>query len=342
MNIWIDLVNSPQVLFFRPILTELRRRGHSLFITSRDFAQTCSLAEEYKISNTVIGQHGGSNWSGILYHNLNRTVKLCNWVKTQPRIDLALSHNSYSQAVASSILHIPFVTLMDYEYQPLNYLSFHLARRVIVPEPFPDELLVKYGAKGKVKKFSGVKEELYLADFKPDDSFLRRMNIDSNKIIIVIRPPAPWTLYHRFENPVFNDVLQYLAEQENTTIIFLPRISAQGEWATELDIPGLIVPTQTLNGPNLLFHADAVISGGGTMNRESAVLGTPTYTVFGGKLGAVDEFLIRKGRMNHVRDKSDIGKIVIEKKKKQLDFHQAPELLTEVINAILDEPETSL
>lgn len=335
MNIWIDLVNSPQVLFFRPILTELQRRGHNLFITSRDFAQTCSLANEYKISNTPIGQHGGEKLTGMIYHNLNRTFKLCHWVKAQPTIDLAVSHNSYTQALASSLLRIPFVTLMDYEYQPLNKLCFRLARRVIVPAIFPDEMLISYGAQIKAKKYSGIKEELYLADFKPEDNFLSKHKIDNNKIIIVVRPPATWTLYHRFENPIFEYLMQYLAEQEDTIMIFLPRIHSQSEWAKKLCIPQLIIPTQTMNGPNLLYAADIVISGGGTMNREAAVLGTPTFSVFGGKMGAVDEYLIEKGRIIQIKEKEELKKIRIEKKKFQPDFIRAPQLVSQVSDYIL-------
>ncbi len=336
MNIWLDLVNSPQVLFSRPILEELRRRGHSLYITSRDYAQTSSLAEEYNIPHTLIGHHGGNKWSGMVLKNLDRTYKLCQWVKTQPKMDLAFSHNSYTQALATTLLHIPFVTLMDYEYQPLNHLCFRLAKRVIVPDPFPDEMLIKYGAQKKVKKFPGIKEEVYLADFKPDSKFPHDQKIDLNKIIIVVRPPAPWTLYHRFENPIFESVMRYLSEQKNTEIFFLPRVFSQGEWANKLGLPGLIVPDKTMNGPNLLYTADLVISGGGTMNREAAVLGTPTYTVFGGKIGAVDDYLIKKGRMIHVGEKKDIEKIRIEKKKKKLGFIQEPQIVAKITDYLLE------
>ena len=310
-------------------------RGHNLFITSRDYAQTCSLAEDHQIINTPVGQHGGKNWGGILYHNMDRVFKLCKWVRTQPKIDLAISHNSYTQALASRMLGIPFVTLMDYEYQPLNHLCFRLAKRVIVPSAFPDEMLVLYGAKGKVKKYSGIKEEIYLSDFNPDEKVLSNLNVDPQKIVTVVRPPATWTLYHRFENPLFDLVLQKLKEQKDNVIIFVPRVESQAVWAKQLGIPQLIIPSKTLNGPNLLFAADIVISAGGTMNREAAVLGTPTYTVFGGKLGAVDDYLIKKGRMVPIKDNEDLNRIKLEKKKRQGDFPRAPQLVTEVVDYIL-------
>ncbi len=152
MRIWVDLANSPQVLFFRPILQRMQQLGHTVALTSRDFAQTRALADEYAIPHTPVGQHGGKKWSGIIRRNLGRAVELRRWAKRQPKFDLAVSHNSYTQALAAAWLGIPFVTLMDYEHQPLNHFCFRLARRVIVPAPFPDEMLQKFGALAKAQK----------------------------------------------------------------------------------------------------------------------------------------------------------------------------------------------
>lgn len=336
MNIWIDLANSPQVLFFRPILAEFQSRGHKLFITSRDFAQTLSLADEYGIANTPIGRHGGEKWIDIIGRNASRAVDLIGWVKTKPKIDLAVSHNSYTQALAAAWLRIPFVTLMDYEHQPLNHLCFRLAKRVIVPEYFPDNMLRIFGARSKTKKYAGLKEEIYLADFRNDTEFRKGQKFDAHKILVVVRPPAPWTAYHRFENILFEDVLSYLAKFEQALIVFLPRISSQADWAKQLGMHNLIVPKKTLNGPNLLYSADLVVSGGGTMNREAAVLGTPTYTVFKGKLGSVDQFLINAGQMTQVAEISDMEKIKVEKKSSfQQNFTRKGDLVKQVTDLIL-------
>lgn len=335
MRIWIDLANSPQVLFFRPILAELRHRGYEVVVTSRDFAQTLALADEYGIYNTPIGRHGGKKWTDIIGRNMKRAFDLATWAKAGLKIDLAVSHNSYSQALAAAWLRIPFVTLMDYEHQPLNHICFRLANRVIVPEPFPDQMLAKFGALSKAKKFPGLKEEIYLADFRPDTDFLKKNGFDQNKIIIVLRPPAPWTAYHRFENTIFDDVIKHLSKFENTIIIFLPRIVSQGQWASQQGLPNLVIPAKTLNGPNLLFSADLVISGGGTMNREAAVLGTPTYTVFKGKMGAVDKYLIDRSRMTQILEVQDIVKIKVKKKISQGEFILSPGLVEQVTDLIV-------
>lgn len=336
MNIWIDLANSPQVLFFRPILAELQSRGHKLFITSRDFAQTLALADEYDIANTPVGRHGGKKWTDIIGRNASRAVDLIRWIKTKAKIDLAVSHNSYTQALAAAWLHIPFVTLMDYEHQPLNHLCFRLAKRVIVPQYFPDNMLRIFGALSKTKKYAGLKEEIYLADFHSDPEFRKEQKFDAHKILVVVRPPAPWTAYHRFENTLFDDVLSYLANFEQAVVVFLPRIKSQADWARQLGMRNLLVPGNTLNGPNLLYLADLVISGGGTMNREAAVLGTPTYTVFKGKMGSVDQFLIDSGQMIQITEVGDVKNIKVEKKPLQKDFTRKDDLVKQVVDLIIN------
>ena len=306
MKIWIDLANSPQVLFFRPILSELERQGHSLDLTTRAYAQTVQLAGRLGLQHTVIGRHGGCRLAGLAGQICLRAFALARWARRRG-FDLAVSHNSYSQATASRLLGVPVVTLMDYEHQPLNHLCFRLARRVIVPECFPQELLRRYGAARKTISYAGVKEQIYLAGFKPQPDFRQSEGLPVEDPLVVIRPPAPWTAYHRFENDLFDQLLGRLSRENQGCLLFLPRLPGQAESVRGL--PGLRVAERVYDGPNLLYHADLVISGGGTMNREAAVLGTPTCTVFKGKLGAVDRCLIAQGRMTHLETRQDIEKV---------------------------------
>ncbi len=337
MRIWIDLANSPQVLFLRPIIAELERRGHEVLITSRYYAQTVALADKYKLVHTPIGHHKGKNLLNSVRVTVSRILGLVNWARMQPPIDLAISHNSYSQAMATALLRIPFVTLMDYEHQPLNHLCFRLARRVLVPEAFPDDFLAKFGAGRKGIKYHGLKEQVYLSDFSPRADFLQDHGIPAERIVAVMRPPAPWAPYHRMENTVFDQVLATLAAADETFIVFLPRVPAQAQAASALGHANLWVPPQALDGPNLLYHADLVISGGGTMNREAAVLSTPVYTVFKGKPAAVDRYLIEHGRMVQVREAEDIEKIRIRKKQRKFGtMRQADRLDNQLTDLILE------
>jgi len=336
MKIWIDLGNSPQVLFFRPLIDSLKESGHNITITTRDYAQTISLADQFNLDHTPIGVHGGKKWFHIFAKNSGRILDLIKWANRTGPFDLAISHNSYTQAVAAKLLNIPFITMMDYEHQKLNHLCFRLAKKVIVPKPFPDEMIKKFGAEKKVKKYDGLKEQMYLCDFKPKAGFLEKFNISKSEIVVVMRPPATWATYHRFENSLFDLTLEYLTNMHGIQIVFLPRIKSQGDILEKKDLSNVFIPKRVIDGPNLLYAADIVISGGGTMNREAAVLGTPAYTVFKGELGSVDKYLIQQGKLYQIQNEEDIKKIKIEKVKGQKSTSVDCSLVDQIINFILE------
>jgi predicted glycosyltransferase len=199
------------------------------------------------------------------------------------------------------------VTMMDYEFQPANHLSFRLARRVIVPDVFPNEALRRFGASGdKVIRFRGFKEELYLAGFQPDADVLLKLGLDPARVIAVFRPPPEGALYHRLANERFDEVLAQARGREDVQVVLLPRTTAQKARYGS----GAIVPDDAIDGPSLLALADVAVGGGGTMNRESALLGTPTYTVFAGRLAAVDAALIEAGLLHDLRDPSSSPEFV--------------------------------
>ncbi len=313
MRIWVDIVNSPQVLFLRPIISELERRGHEVVLTTRDFAQTIELADRAGLRHTPLGRHGGASRGRTIRVNLERAVALVRHLRRQ-RFDLAISHNSYSQAIAARLLGVPFVTMMDYEHTRPNHLAFRLARRVLVPDVFPEAALRAFGAAHKTVRYPGLKEELYLGQFVPDPDFLTRSSLPTEKTLVVVRPPAYWADYYRGKGDLFRALLRHILDDPSSFVVFLPRIAEQACSVRHVPTAKLIVPAQALDGPNLLYHADVVASAGGTMNREAALLGTPTYTVFEGLLGAVDKALICQGRLRSIRSERDLETVKIQKK----------------------------
>jgi predicted glycosyltransferase len=319
MRIWIDLGNSPHVPFFLALSKEFERCGHCVLWTARDYAQTVELARKANLKFEVFGAHGGKN---LLQKGLkfgSRILDLVRWAR-EKKIDLAVSHNSHEPLAAAKILRIKSVNLMDYEHHPANHLSFRLATRVIVPESFPDAFLQKFGAsEKKVRRFEGIKEDVYLADFAPDKNFqneLRELGISPENVLVVVRPHAPEALYHRqYSNEILGEILENFAAAENVKIILLPRKKYQGD-ALRRAHPGanIIIPSRVLDGANLIAAADLVVSGGGTMNREAAALGVPVATIFAGKAAAIDEMLIREGRMLKIETRRDLDKIKLAKK----------------------------
>src|SRR5437867_1503487 len=245
MHIWIDLANSPHVPFFHALIPEFIARGHTIEISARDFAQTVELATKAGMMPHVIGGHGGGSLTGKAGNLLGRAAALRKWARDRG-FDLALSHNSYAQIAATAALGIKSVTLMDYEHQPANHLAFRLASRVIVPRSFPASELRKYGASTKkVKRYDGLKEDVYLADFKPDRSFeqtLQKLGTAEQDVLVVARPPAREALYHRFENELFDDLLLRLSARAEVKVILLPRTEAQRADYESRKLPNMIIP----------------------------------------------------------------------------------------------------
>src|SRR5947207_11087202 len=265
----------------------------------------------------LIGGHGGGSISGKAGNLIGRAAALRKWARDRG-FDLAVSHNSYAQISAAAALGIKTVTLMDYEHQPANHLAFRLASRVIVPRAFPAKELRKYGASTrKVRRYDGMKEDVYLADFTRDPGFaevLSKLGVASEDVLIVARPPAREALYHRFENELFDELLTHLSSRPNVKIILLPRSDAQRAEYESRKFSNVIMPPEALDGASLIAAADLVISAGGTMNREAAALGVPAASIYAGKWAAVDEQLTREGRLVRISSRDEIESLSIAKK----------------------------
>ncbi|HEX8097587.1 MAG TPA: DUF354 domain-containing protein [Pyrinomonadaceae bacterium] len=318
MRLWIDLANSPHVPFFRALAPELGRRGATeLLFTARDFAQTVEMAEAAGLETEVVGGHGGGRLAGKAGNLIGRAAALARWARGR-QFDLAVSHNSYAQVAAARSLGIRSVTLMDYEHQPANHLAFRLASRVIVPRAFPDEALRRYGARAeKVRRYEGTKEDVYLADFVPDPRFaetLRGLGIKPSDILVTVRPPAGEALYHRFENELFNELLEMLSAREGVKVIMLARTDAQRAEYAARECENLVLPRRALDGASLIAASDLVVSAGGTMNREAAALGVPAATVYAGRRAAIDEELVREGRLLRVSTRRDLERLPLKKR----------------------------
>lgn len=313
--VWIDLGNSPQVIFFRPVIAELALRGVPVTVTARDFAQTLGLCQLYGIPVEALGTHGGAGLREKATTLAARAQALRAFARrARPRA--AVSHNSYSQIVAARSLGLPVVTAMDYEFQPANHLAFRLADLVAVPAAFPDAVLKSQGAyEAKVWKYGGVKEEISLCGFAPDPFYLAHQGVDVSRVVVAVRPPADMALYHRFENELFREVLELLRQRAgDLSVILVARTKEQEKELASAGYGSLIWRSEPLDGPNLIAGADLVISAGGSMNREAAVLGTPAFSVYAGRLGAVDEWLAASGKLTVVADRDALGRITFEKK----------------------------
>jgi uncharacterized protein len=335
MRVWIDLTNSPHVLVMRPVIELLRADGHEVKVTARDFAQTLQLLDRFEIDHAAIGHHRGERLADKALGLASRSAALVRWARRESTsgrpgapppaaadpsgpgpaggrrpFDIALGHGSNDVSVASRLLGITCSTMFDYEWAAVqHHVNCRLARAVVVPDAIPPERLDRYGAAGKIRAYEGLKEEYYLADFEPDPAVIEELRLDRTRPIVVVRTPPEVSLYHRFENDLFASVLAHLrdaaiepgdASGGAVQVVVLPRTDSQR--AELRGVAGFTVPDRAIDAQSLIAYADLVISAGGTMNREAVALGTPVYTTFEGRLGAVDERLIAEGRMRKLED----------------------------------------
>jgi predicted glycosyltransferase len=327
------------VPFFRALANVFIQREHEIVVTARAFAETVDLAEAAGFSPHVIGGHGGGKLSGKAGNLVQRALVLARWARGRD-LDLALSHNSYSQVLAARALSLRTVTLMDYEHQPANHLAFRLASRIIVPCAFPESALSRFGAlPAKVRRYNGIKEDVYLADFQPDLGFekhLSKLGITGNDILVTVRPPASEALYHRFENALFDQLLERLLATPSVRVVLLPRNDFQRTAYSVRGNSNLILPANPMDGGNLIAYSDLVVSGGGTMNREAAALGIPAASIYLGEWAAIDEELVKEKRLQRISNSEDVRDLPIQKKG-PTSARRAVNVCTEVADLILED-----
>jgi predicted glycosyltransferase len=330
MRIWVDLTAPAHPVVFRPLLTRLRSRGHELLVTARDYAQTLELCRMHGIEPKVVGTHGGAAMASKAGSLAGRSARLLRHVRRfEP--SLAIAHGSNDLALVSRLLGVPACNTFDYEWATLQHnVGCRLARRVLVPEAIPLDRLGRYGVTAeRLRHYPGLKEEYYLSDFEPDRGLLGRLDVDERRIVVVVRPPPDVSLYHRRSNPLYVQVLQHIGHDDGVHAVVIPRTQEQRVALRAMALPSVIVPEGAIDGQSLVALADLVISAGGTMNREAVALGTPVYTTYGGRLGAVDETLIREGRL---RPATDVRAIEIVKQQRgEPTPRRDPDLLVDLM-----------
>ena len=326
-KIWIDLDNTPHIPFFRPIIRELEQRGYQVVLTARDAYQVCEMATKYGLNHTTIGRHYGKNRLWKLLGFLYRTLQLVP-LALQEKPMLALNHGSRSQAFLCNLLRIPSVMIMDYEHGagiPGGHPTW-----MIVPDAYPDGAGVK-----RIRKYSGIKEDVYAPELKPDPSILGQLGLTDADLIVTVRPPASEAHYHNPEGEMlFESFINRVCDTDGVKAVVLPRNkrqeaqirSANPRWFRDSKV---IIPPTVVDGLNLLWHSDLAVSGGGTMNREAAALGVPVYSIFRGKTAAVDVRLQEEGRLILIENTDQVySKIALRRrtKDKSADFRPRPAL----------------
>jgi predicted glycosyltransferase len=311
MRIWVDLTNTAHVPVLRPLVELLEAEGHEVELTARPLSHTLELLDDWGHPYRAIGRHGGAGRLAKTQAAAERLRGLLRFARGR-RFDAALGHASVDLPPAARLLRIPNATMFDYEWAVAQHtVVCRLANRVLVPDAIPPERLARYGARPpKLVQYEGLKEEYYLANWEPDPDALKSLGLDRRRLLCVVRTAPSYALYlGGSENPLLERVLRRLADEEAQTVV-LARTDEQRRAVRDVS-DRFVVPDRAVDGSSLVAFADVLVSAGGTMNREAAVLGTPVWSIFEGKLGGVDERLVAEGRLRLLRDPQEI---VLKKK----------------------------
>jgi hypothetical protein len=306
MRVWIDCTAAAHPLVLRPIAERLEAAGHEVEWTARQYGQLVGILERLGIEHTVVGAHGGARAAGKVRALLGRSFRLWRWARGR-EFDLAIAHGSVDIALVCRARRIPLVQTNDYEHAGRQRrIAFRGARVVLAPDAIPVEAMERAGARTeRLFRYPGLKEDYYLADFEPDRAVLGELGIDADRVIVVMRPPPETSEYHA-DNPLYEGVIDRLAGVRDAVTVVIPRTEDQGRRLLARGAPSLVVPDRAIDAQSLIAFADLVVSAGGTMNREAVALGTPVYTIFTGRMGAVDERLIAEGRLRPLSEPSAI------------------------------------
>jgi uncharacterized protein len=305
--VWVDLENTPHVLFLEPIVRHLRRRGWDVRITARPQAQTLDLAAHRGLTVRAVGYGDfrglGSKAVGVMA----RSAALTSWIARHGRPRLVVSC-SRSASLTALILRLPGVALLDYEHAEQRLLA--AGNRVIW---FPDllrDVALQRASKRIARFYDGLKENLYLDSWSLDRAAERRqLAITDDEYLIVTRPPAETAHYASdLSSRLWMAAVRALRERSRHRVLIVPRTDAQrAQVADELGrTKGVELLPTVVSGPALVVAADLVVGGGGTMNREAAVLGVPVWSVFTGPSPHIDEWLATEGRLRWVRNDAQL------------------------------------
>lgn len=328
-KIWIDIINPSHTLFFRSFISGLRE--HEVNITFRDRAETINLAKDFGLDGRVIGR----DYIDPTRKSLNMIYRTLCLASMVPKFDISISFENGMGVFASKVRGKPSILMCDNDLkfsqkkiatQDLETKIKSLADHVIIPDVCYENFKKSF-AEDKLITYDGCKEDIYIADFNPDADFMTKIPFEN---YVVIRPEALASFYVKGKSSIVHDLISRF-NKENVNVIYLPREKEDIEYARGCDF---YTPPKTLNGLDLCYYADAILTGSGTLAREAACMGKTSVSFFPSeKLLSVDQKFVDESKVLHSRDVDEIVEYTISNLKKSVvsDFTKCKKVKESVL-----------
>jgi predicted glycosyltransferase len=313
----VDIDNPPQVRFALPIVRRLEAAGHNVLVTARAYGDTFAILRDEGALFEAVGASFGKGVPRKLHGLAKRARLLTDFVGNQTvPVDFLLS-GSRAAGLAARRLGIPGFVFLDYEH--VDLLFYEVAGTYIMhPQVIGDSVFKRRGVRSsRLLPFDGLKEDISLSDIDVDAIPAHTFGDDTDSTTrILFRPPAEESHYfRRASRELALELLTHLSTVD-AKVIFSPRTRDQAayldcvsSWCQEP-----ILLREPIPFVSLLKGVDAVVSAGGTMLREAAYLGVPAYSIFRGRIGAVDQYLVSIGRLALLRSAADFTKITLARR----------------------------
>ena len=323
MKFWFDALTPKQARLMVSLYRALKQDHPEIqaIFTTRDYEYTISTFNYLQVPHFAIGRHGGKTLKGKLIAFAERVIELADYID-QEKPNLLISFCSPSATRVAFGLGIPIISYMDTPHATaVAKLSFSLSNKIIFPSSIDKTLYLNLGAnESALYPYNGVDEIEWIKDYQPKPEVLKQLQLEPHHKIIVFRPEESSASYYKAQGGMYKQILTALLDLDpNIRIVFFPRYSAQQDHVKQLGKHKIIIPPVSLDTLSLFYYAKVTITGGGTMSRESALMGTPSITYFPRKL-EVNTYLENLGfpvyHETHFEKIIELTKIFLRQEKK--------------------------
>jgi len=317
-RVWIDIANTAEIPFFKPIISELSSEGYHINLTCWKRGEVPELLNEMGFQARAILSDSSNPLKKAL--SVGARTVLLNGLAS--KFDAVITMENVMPLPTAYLRGKPSIIILDNDvklnstqsiFQKMENKVKKFAKYVIVPEVAYDEFAKFFGK--DILTFPGIKEHISISGYEPDPNFLDKIPFNE---YVVVRPESLSSHYVLEKRSIVPELLK-LFNKEGINVIYLPRNKLERELARGYDV---YIPPKPLNGLDLAYYSKAVLTGSGTMAREAAVMGIPAVSFFPGKqLLAIDKYLVESDELLHSRDPEQIFEYVLSSWYKRKHTH---------------------